>query len=364
MWKRSLSPGLRSTWRRCSLRCSSSVPPAPCTMPLGAPVVPDEKRVKRGWLNGNRGQSPPPSSASSRAHSSASRSMGSGVWRGSAPSSSAIAAISDGSPRMSSPIRSESAVEAVSPPSTRFAIRILGASCPKRLRSAGTPMSGEALEKAAPTAVVASPPTSTSMLLPATATTLSPGTTPRRRSCHASLRTRPRSSARLIDSRGPVGVVRHHRHVLVPGSGLGAEQVLRVAQADIREEAGELHAFVRAGRLGRSLVDELRPLEEERPEPRVLGHRERVECRVVWKALPGPRLAELGEGGELRLHVRGRWPGPAGSASPCAGSRAAISGGRRPRRSPRRGPGPRASRGPRHPRRARRSGAGRRPPSP
>ena len=52
VWKKSLSPGRRSTCSRCSFRCSSSVPPAPWTMPLGAPVVPDEKRVNSGWSNG------------------------------------------------------------------------------------------------------------------------------------------------------------------------------------------------------------------------------------------------------------------------------------------------------------------------
>ena len=40
--RRSCSPGRRSTCRRCSFRCCSSVPPWPCTMHFGAPVVPDE----------------------------------------------------------------------------------------------------------------------------------------------------------------------------------------------------------------------------------------------------------------------------------------------------------------------------------
>ena len=37
----------------CSSRCFSKVPPAECTMHLGAPVVPDEYIIKRGWSNGS-----------------------------------------------------------------------------------------------------------------------------------------------------------------------------------------------------------------------------------------------------------------------------------------------------------------------
>jgi hypothetical protein len=42
VWNSTTSPGPMSACSRCSLACSSSVPPWPCTMHLGAPVVPDE----------------------------------------------------------------------------------------------------------------------------------------------------------------------------------------------------------------------------------------------------------------------------------------------------------------------------------
>ena len=51
---RTACPRARSPCSRCSLRCSSSVPPAPCTMHFGGPVVPEENRMNSGWLNGKR----------------------------------------------------------------------------------------------------------------------------------------------------------------------------------------------------------------------------------------------------------------------------------------------------------------------
>ena len=38
--------------RATALRCSSTTPPWPCTMPLGRPVVPDENRIHSGWSKG------------------------------------------------------------------------------------------------------------------------------------------------------------------------------------------------------------------------------------------------------------------------------------------------------------------------
>ena len=48
--------GARSPCSRCSFTCSSSVPPAPCTIAFGGPVVPDENMTNSGWSNGRRGQ--------------------------------------------------------------------------------------------------------------------------------------------------------------------------------------------------------------------------------------------------------------------------------------------------------------------
>ena len=94
------------TCSRCSLRCSSSVPPAPCTMHFG----------RAGGARGEQGEQrvverePRPLArrrrrSSARATSSASRSIGdAGVRRGSGRRPGRSTAIRDGSPRMSSPI--------------------------------------------------------------------------------------------------------------------------------------------------------------------------------------------------------------------------------------------------------------------
>ena len=57
--KNNRSPGRRSVCSRCSLRCCSSVPPAPCTMHFGTPVVPEEymtiqRRIERQAREGGR----------------------------------------------------------------------------------------------------------------------------------------------------------------------------------------------------------------------------------------------------------------------------------------------------------------------
>ena len=52
-----------SQWSWCSLRCWRSVPPAPCTMHLGGPVVPDENMTYSGWLNATASTSGGPPAA-------------------------------------------------------------------------------------------------------------------------------------------------------------------------------------------------------------------------------------------------------------------------------------------------------------
>ncbi len=52
--KNNRSSGVRSVCSRCSLRCCSSVPPTPCTMHFGTPVVPEEYITYSGASNGTR----------------------------------------------------------------------------------------------------------------------------------------------------------------------------------------------------------------------------------------------------------------------------------------------------------------------
>src|SRR5690606_37988598 len=46
------SPGPRSSDIANCFRCSTTMPPWPCTMPFGRPVVPDEYSTHSGWSNG------------------------------------------------------------------------------------------------------------------------------------------------------------------------------------------------------------------------------------------------------------------------------------------------------------------------
>ncbi len=202
-----------------------------------------------------------------------------------------------GQPRMSSPMRSDRAVDAASPPSTRFAIRIFGLSWPKRLSRAGTPMSGAALENTAPTAVAAAGrPPAPRCCCPRRPRPSRRGSTPMRRRWEARA---PDPGTQLAPGEGlarAIGVVSHHRGVVVLGPRLGPQQVLGVVQSQVREEPRELGTLVRAGRRGRTLPEEPGPLQEERPELRVLLHRELVEGRGVGEVPPGALRAELGEG--------------------------------------------------------------------
>src|ERR1700726_317539 len=45
------SPGCKSRCNAKAFRCSSRIPPWLCTIGLGIPVVPDEKRIQSGWSN-------------------------------------------------------------------------------------------------------------------------------------------------------------------------------------------------------------------------------------------------------------------------------------------------------------------------
>jgi hypothetical protein len=45
------SPGPRSRWSASDFRCSRTIPPCPCTIAFGEPVVPDEYRIQSGCSN-------------------------------------------------------------------------------------------------------------------------------------------------------------------------------------------------------------------------------------------------------------------------------------------------------------------------
>jgi hypothetical protein len=99
--------------------------------------------------------------------------------------------------------------------------------------------------------------------------------------------------ARAIDTMG------HQRDALAVLWCVDAQQVLRVAQPHPREERCVLADIVCTDRLGNSLVDQIRPFEEQQPELPVFGDRERVECSVVGEPAPRPFSAEPHEGRAL-----------------------------------------------------------------
>ena len=57
-------PGLRSHVSACAFRLSSRIPPWPCTIAFGRPVVPDEKSTNTGWSNATGSNASGPLSAS------------------------------------------------------------------------------------------------------------------------------------------------------------------------------------------------------------------------------------------------------------------------------------------------------------
>ena len=75
----------------------------------------------------------------------------------------------------------------------------------------------------------------------------------------------------------PIGADRGDRNPVEIAAGRTREQVLRVAQAQAREESGMFHVPARKHRKAVALDEQPRPFEEERPEPLRLIHREPVE---------------------------------------------------------------------------------------
>jgi hypothetical protein len=51
LWKKKVSAAWRSRDRPSAFRCSTTMPPWLCTMPLGKPVVPEENSTHRGVEN-------------------------------------------------------------------------------------------------------------------------------------------------------------------------------------------------------------------------------------------------------------------------------------------------------------------------
>ena len=221
------SPRRMSLWRRCSLRCLSSTPPARWTIAFGLPVVPDENSTYHGWSYGNSSNSvhgvARPSQSSHAIHT---------------PSAAVVGAAAIITPRRT-PSRSASAV-ALATVSCRLpayecapvVTSTAGSSWPNRSTSASSPKSGDALANVAPTAAVARPMTTDSMEYGTTATTRSPGRTPSASSAPAAARTASDSSWRVSTRRVPSSLIDDQRVAL----GRFAEQHARDVQAAVREE--------------------------------------------------------------------------------------------------------------------------------
>src|SRR4051794_24159910 len=67
VYQSSASPGPRSQDSAWFFRCSSRIPPWPCTIAFGLPVVPEENTTNSGWSNGTgttSGRSAPTPSSS------------------------------------------------------------------------------------------------------------------------------------------------------------------------------------------------------------------------------------------------------------------------------------------------------------
>src|SRR5581483_1619156 len=163
-------------------------------MQRGEPIVPDVNRINSGCLNGYRVHSP------TRVEKFEARQMGIRNPDGIEQSCSTTIALSDG--KRSARIRSRSA----SNPglSIELTINTLGSSCPNRVSRPETPISGEALEKIAPTIVEPRPATTEPASFRSTLTTRSPDSTPRVFNPPANLSTRLRSSPRFNRSVRPL----------------------------------------------------------------------------------------------------------------------------------------------------------------
>ena len=46
------SAGVTSSCSASDFLCSRTIPPCPCTIPFGSPVVPEEYSTQSGWSNG------------------------------------------------------------------------------------------------------------------------------------------------------------------------------------------------------------------------------------------------------------------------------------------------------------------------
>ena len=174
---------VRSTCRRCSLTCSSSVPPAPCTRHFGRPVVPEEKSTNSGWLNGK------PHPVGRVVPSAPSDQIRQPVHgHAQVPGRRAVIERDQSAQRRqaadSSPTRVGERRERPSRAATRFAIRTAGPSCSKRLSEGRAHVRGGARESGAERSR-GKPAITTSALLPATATTRSPGDDPISRNASA-----------------------------------------------------------------------------------------------------------------------------------------------------------------------------------
>ena len=165
------------------------------------------------------------------------------------------------------------------------AISSFGESCSKRLRIAAAPISGAALEKVAPIVAAASAPTSPRACCRRSPTTRSPLPTPRSRRWAASRGPVAQLAAAELAA-GAVAVAGDDRDPLVVLGRAAREQVLGVAEAQVREErAASQSSSVQTGS-GSPLAERVRPLEEQPPELAEALDRPGVEGLRARKARP------------------------------------------------------------------------------
>ena len=269
-------PGLRSQLKACALKYSSRMPPCPCTIAFGRPVVPDEKSTKSGWSNATG------SELERRPARTASSSHGQRVRRARARRTArARRAAAWAARRGSSRPRRGGRSSGRGSRSRPTASSTVGSSCTRRSITLRAPSSGAQLAQTAPRLAVAANATTVSGMLGRYATTRSPGPTPSR--CESRARTRDllaelaegelARGARLAvgDDRDRVGVV------------VGAHQVLGEVEPRAREPAGAGHLVGREHRAVRRVRLDLEEVPDRRPEPRQVVDGPLLQLLVAWR---------------------------------------------------------------------------------
>ena len=215
--------------RAASSGARATIPPWPCTMPLGSPVVPEEYSTHSGWSNGTGSNSSGPGSAVNSAQATVSvqrraRRRGRAPARWPAAWAAARCSARDGRPDVEPLAAVDVAVDGEQHRGSIWA---------NRSRTARAPKSGEHDDQIAPRLAAARNATSVSTLFGASATTRSPRPTP---SATRPARARPtssRSSPWVTGRSSPSSRANDHRDVVV-GRRAGAQRVLGVVQRGAR----------------------------------------------------------------------------------------------------------------------------------